>query len=683
MLKPLRTYLILVGILVGIWIPQCLFSQGTMSSTPNSKLLWQLVHSESSDSLAHLLKQENPNLYNHLTLLENSYGFDSVSSAMISALTELTNTAPTQTQAATEIMIAFATNHGDTLYMARAYALLAKVIFHLGENQKALEYSLIALDYAEKANDEALKLNIFNNLGSLHVAMGDYKTSALYYRRYIQEAKARNNLRKVATGYLNIGNTYSEDQQEDSSQYFYEKALVLARKLGMKTVEAYALGNLAATFIETGDLEKSIAYQTAGLAIEKATNDNIAMIDSHNVLASCYAKLNNRNMALYHYEEAMNIALAIDAKFKMLDLLHSGQEVYADLGHYDKAYAVSRQYQHLNDSLLNAQRNAQFAELREKYEAEQKEATIDRLEEAQKISDLEIAQKQTENLALGVVVLLLLMLAIFILVVLLQGKRRRKEVEARNEMITKINKALSKSQDALIQSNKTKDKFFALIAHDLRGPVTSLQGIGRMLNYYAKKGNTDRIEQLIAQVDQSATSVNHLLDNLLKWALSQTEGLNYQPVNIELSRLAEEVRIIFEEALKAKEIELKMDMDELVVEADYNMISTVLRNLLSNAIKFSPAGSQVSLSVRVVENSALISISDSGPGMPEKTVHNLLNNQPVSSTRGTQDEKGTGLGLTLCREFIKKHGGDLAISSSENGTCISFELSLVDQPQNA
>jgi signal transduction histidine kinase len=279
---------------------------------------------------------------------------------------------------------------------------------------------------------------------------------------------------------------------------------------------------------------------------------------------------------------------------------------------------------------------------------------------------------------------LLVITVLFVSIFFLQVRKRKREVEARNDTITKVNKALNNSQDALIAANKTKDKFFALIAHDLRGPVTSMQGIGRMLSFYNKKGDIARINQLISQVDQSANTVNQLLDNLLKWALSQTNGLNYQPTVFEIRGLIEECTLIFEENLKAKQIELEIEMkDDYFVEADYNMMSTVVRNLVSNAIKFSPVGGEVKIAVEENMNMAKITVYDTGIGMKVDMIEKIYRNQPLKSTHGTQDEKGTGLGLILCQEFIKKHNSELSIATSPSGTAISFSLQLLRVPERA
>ena len=186
-----------------------------------------------------------------------------------------------------------------------------------------------------------------------------------------------------------------------------------------------------------------------------------------------------------------------------------------------------------------------------------------------------------------------------------------------------------------------------------------------------------RIKHLIKEVDRSAQSVNHLLDNLLKWALSQTNGLNYQPTSFALSRAVEECRIIFEENLKAKQLTLIIEIDEdATVMGDYNMISTVLRNLLSNAIKFSPVGEQIRLNTRQEAGHLSVSVQDHGGGIPMQTLEKLRGNQPLVSTEGTQQEKGTGLGLTLCQEFVKKHGSALEILATDHGTTIRFSLPL-------
>ncbi|MBE61634.1 MAG: hypothetical protein CMB89_04685 [Flammeovirgaceae bacterium] len=359
-------------------------------------------------------------------------------------------------------------------------------------------------------------------------------------------------------------------------------------------------------------------------------------------------------------------------------------KLYEATGDVSKAYTSYKKHVAALDSIKNSEDLATIKELNEKYESEKKANEILTLQKDKELSQVSLEKERTQKLFFIIATVLFVLLSSGLVFGYFQLRKSNKQIEKRNEMITKINKALNKSQDDLIASNKTKDKFFALIAHDLRGPVTSMQGIGRMLSFYQKRGDENRISELIDQVDQSATSVNHLLDNLLKWALSQTEGLNYRPSVVQLDRLIGEVKEIFNEALKAKEISLNVDKSgEFLVEADYNMISTVLRNLLSNAIKFSPMGGQVSLNIFNENDVVKIEVIDSGLGIPDDTVHKLFSNQTVSSTRGTQDEKGTGLGLLLCREFVIKHGSDLDISSSVTGTRISFELTMATEVVNA
>jgi signal transduction histidine kinase len=271
---------------------------------------------------------------------------------------------------------------------------------------------------------------------------------------------------------------------------------------------------------------------------------------------------------------------------------------------------------------------------------------------------------------------LLLVIVLFIAVFFVQTRKQKREVEIRNRTISEINDQLTNSEQALTLSNQAKDKLFALVAHDLRGPVTSLQGIGRMLDFYIKKGDPERLAMLVGQIDQSANSVNHLLDNLLKWALSQTQGVNYHPISFNLNNMANDCVHLFEEASRAKQLVISAHFTENVsVLADQNMISTVIRNLLSNAIKFSPNGGEINIAAELLKDHVIVTVSDQGKGIAQATIDQILGNKMVTSTNGTNGEKGTGLGLALTRDFVQLHGYDLIIHSQiDKGTAISFKL---------
>ena len=604
-------------------------------------------------------------------------GRDSTFGSWFEMLGDLGNISSEAAEKVVEALLVVSGSAQDTFYLARSYAYMSVILSDRGDNPQALEYCYRALDLAEATQDSLLIMRLQNDLGTIHSNIGDLPQAILYYQRLITYASRLGDRRFHMSGLLNLAYPYLELQVIDTAEHYLNQALVLAREYGYQDIEAYALGNLAYVYAQQNNYQKAIEYQLAGLEIERELADNFAMIDSYGVLSTCYSKLGDVNQTRYFFDKALELATRLHANMKLIDIYKEGQHIFANVEDYPTAFNLSVKYQSLNDSLLNLEKNEQLVKLREQYETAKKEAEISQLKEDQYAKELELKKQQQTNLLLMGFGALLLIVAMIVMIALIQIRKQKKVVDQRNETITKINKALNKSQDDLIASNKTKDKFFALIAHDLRGPITSMQGIGRMLAYFHKKGDEDRIHELISQVDQSAQSVNHLLDNLLKWALSQTNGLNYQPTEFALNRLVEECTLIFDENLKAKQITLHQETEgDYLVKADYNMISAVLRNLLSNAIKFTPTGGHVTLTATAESDRIRISVTDTGTGIPIELIEKLKEQQPLSSTRGTEGEKGTGLGLTLCREFAMRHHSELEINSSSQGTTISFELPL-------
>lgn len=653
--------------------------------TSEAEKLWSLASSGHDSLFLDWVSEIGLNLKPVLTeACKLKPGADSVLTTLNRMASDLTNTAPDLLSEFCQQLLLVSQARSDSANILTGYTNVGGIYSSLGEIDKALVNYYRALEMATWLGDSLKMCTGLNNVGNMHYYLGEFDNSIRYFLELIELAERQGYDDKLASAYLNISNPYYDKGDLKLCEQYLRKALDLAERIGDDIVQSYALGNLADQYRQEGRIQQAIDYQSRGLAIEERNNDNIAMIDSHGVLAGCYASLGNATKTSFHFQKAETIALSIGSKKKLSDLYKDGMRAFAKLSDFARAYEVSLKYQQVSDSIYNADRYNLVAEMREKFETAQKEQQISSLEEESKISALEIQQRRSQNLVLIIAAALLVLVLVFISVFLAQTKKSKREVDKRNETITKINKALNKSQDELIASNTTKDKFFAIIAHDLRGPITSMQGIGRMLAYYNRKGDETKINQLIEQVDQSASSVNHLLDNLLKWALAQTNGLNFQPTEINMTVLMEEIRIIFQEAFTAKQMELVINQDEEHwVEADSNMISTVIRNLVSNALKFSPLGGLVSVNLIKNDHQIKIEVADSGAGMPQETIEKVFKDQPVESTRGTSDEKGTGLGLVLCREFVRMHGADLVIESSPKGTSISFELTLAHQFKDA
>jgi signal transduction histidine kinase len=179
-------------------------------------------------------------------------------------------------------------------------------------------------------------------------------------------------------------------------------------------------------------------------------------------------------------------------------------------------------------------------------------------------------------------------------------------------------------------------------------------------------------------INTSAVQTFKLLENLLEWANSQRGKLEFLPIPVNLKELVKDELLMAEEMAIGKSIELICDVDEsLTILADKNMIKTILRNLISNAIKFTHRNGEVKISARISHKHVDISVSDNGIGMTQATISKLFRLDANLSTRGTDNEKGTGLGLFLCKEFVEKHGGKIwVVSELGKGSTFNFTLPL-------
>jgi signal transduction histidine kinase/DNA-binding response OmpR family regulator len=231
-----------------------------------------------------------------------------------------------------------------------------------------------------------------------------------------------------------------------------------------------------------------------------------------------------------------------------------------------------------------------------------------------------------------------------------------------------------------------KDKFFTIIAHDLKSPFNSILGFSELLVENAREKNFGSIEGYATTIHQSSKRAMDLLLNLMEWAQSQTGRMIFVPEVFNLVELIDEIVLMLESSAVQKKIQIKKVVPaETKVYADKAMVSTIFRNLISNAIKFSYPGGEISVSVTKNNNELVVAVGDTGIGIPKEIIGKLFQVDQNITTPGTQNEKGTGLGLILCKEFIEKHGGKIGVES-EPGKGSKFYFNIPNtavQPEKA
>ena len=263
-----------------------------------------------------------------------------------------------------------------------------------------------------------------------------------------------------------------------------------------------------------------------------------------------------------------------------------------------------------------------------------------------------------------------------ILIPLQNVKKRMIVKDLLEEELTKQKATIEKQRRELESLNATKDKFFSIIAHDLKNPFASLIGASDLLVDGANELNQEQVKTFSGIINQSARQAFRLLENLLNWSRMQTGTIAFQAKEIDLWNLVHEVVILHTSSAENKDIHLEAIVDEdLHIIGDSNMLNTVVRNLVSNAVKFTSRGGTITVTSKKRKGKVEIWVADSGIGIDPKNQRKLFRIDEQVVRKGTDNETGTGLGLLLCKEFVEKHDGKLWVES-QIGKGSTFKFSI-------
>ena len=247
-----------------------------------------------------------------------------------------------------------------------------------------------------------------------------------------------------------------------------------------------------------------------------------------------------------------------------------------------------------------------------------------------------------------------------------------------NKRLKKESKVREEKEKLLKEANATKDKFFSIIAHDLKTPFNSLLGFSEILVEEINGNNFENIKKYTQHIYDILIQSYALLNNLLDWSLSQTGGMKFKPEKINFNEISNELIDYLKNIAQNKKLVINSNInDNLELIADKNMLTTIIRNLVSNAIKYSSQGGEITISASTDNKETRISVKDTGIGINAEDLEKLFKIEESISTKGTENEKGTGLGLILCKEFLEKHNGKIwAESKFGKGTTFTFTIPI-------
>jgi signal transduction histidine kinase len=591
------------------------------------------------DSLEHVLTKSTANDTNKVNLL-NQIAFDYYG-VNISQLKIYANRA-------LQLSLQLKFNRGE----AFAYKNIGLGYLGSNANPMALIYFDKALAIFKKLNDKLNSARILNNMGYYYGRIKDHSEELNYLLQALDQVKGLDKFSIEATILGNIGNSYEQYNKPDSALIYYQKAMANFVKANQANTAITAHANLVSAYLKLNKFNKAKLYAAKMTALLYS-----GYIYRPKDLAAVYLTLGQLNYHLKNYDESrryfdqsLTLGNQIGNPETITEVYHGYFLIDSVKGRYLPALKNYSQYVRLNDSLINANKSRIVSVYQVKSDLQKKADENERLRiEQEKDQSIIGHQHVTEMILIVGLVIIALGLVYFMSI--------HKQVRHQSAVINKQNKILE-------SNNLVKDKLFSVISHDLRSPITQVIGL---LNLW-EEGDMKHQEmsELTPVVKNRIIQTLDLLDNLLIWSNNQLQGFKFKANPFALDHLVSQILQSLKTSIVQKSLIVENTITpDTIVYADSEMIKIVLRNLISNSIKFTPTNGSIKIKSNFENGHVVIAVEDTGIGIKDKDMAKIFS-FTSHTTLGTDDEKGTGMGLKICKDFIELNNGNIRMESKEN-----------------
>ena len=548
----------------------------------------------------------------------------------------------------------------DKITLADSKSNLATLFHAEGDYEQAINLFQEVYQIDEQTGNKDGQSSSLNNLGRIYVDWGKYETGLEYYFRSLELIDTLTNRASLAIRYNNIGMTYQTMKQHENAILWINKALKIEETIGNPSKVAMRLYNLATSHASLKN------YQTAQNLFERVdsiisgTNLYVFLAKNNAGLGQLYFVQNRFNEALNYFSKAENFAGQAGTLPEQSNVALHFYQIYKKMGNYSEALSYYEKYTELNDSIYSLSVANQIEELQIQHQTAQKEAEITRLETDNEIKQNELIYRKRERNWAFAAILILLGFSFSLYLLLRQVKIQKTTLSAQNAELDKL--------------NKTLNRLFGIISHDLRNASAAFQSSSKIIAHHLKNGQPEKLVPLGPEIEKNSSQLTALLENLLNWSAAQIKGIEPEKKQIDVDTAVEKCVDLFQEKNKLKNNQLIVNGGKKQVFCDPESFQIILRNLLGNAVKYTTNGSIIIQAVQK-GNYTEISVSDTGCGMDATTVENLNRGVFTESRRGTLGEKGTGLGLILVAEHVKKNNGTFKVESTpDKGTTVYVNI---------
>jgi len=577
------------------------------------------------------------------------------------------------------LLVPVATNHDSVVSLLDVADRLARISNNLhqslnvlilkGQNEyfssnyeDAIAIYYRALDRAEQSHDSALLAKVNLNLGMVYDELEDYDEAITFFHKAIKISQSINDTSITAKTYQNIAIGYQNKKDLTKALEYNGKANQLAILKKDTTMIIDVINNFGTIAYEQKDLVKSLDYYTKALNLYQTINDRKGVAMAYNNIGLVYLDKNEYDKSINYF----NKSLALATELKMHDFIgdiYSNLTIYYEQRKdYKKAYYCYDRFNAIYDSLAGEKKNKMIYQIQAKYKLGKSTRELEELKKQNQSQMDAIDSAKSGKIYWVVITFLVVVLMIVTFYLLFKEKKLAGELKIKTKELHEL--------------NVSKDKFFSIIAHDLKNPFNVLVSYTGILKTDLDLFTKEELQQIISDLNEASENGYNLLQNLLLWTRSQTNRIHILKSNFNLADVFKDVKALAELNLADKEQTLSIEIDpNMRVFADKDMIAVVLRNLVFNAIKFSVKGSDIYIKASQTGSNVRVDVIDSGIGIAEESIKNLFAIDKNTMTQGTEGETGTGLGLVLCKEFVEKNDGKIWVESKlGKGSVFTFVL---------
>ncbi|MBF4470091.1 ATP-binding protein [Flavobacterium sp. HJJ] len=529
----------------------------------------------------------------------------------------------------------------------------------------ALESFYNALQISEKTNDLKTITALYNNIGLIYIDLKNYKQGLIFYNKALKLSYQTKKERNISLLLNNIGDVYLQKNEYKKALIYFYKALIINKKNEAVTGIGINLTNIGICYINIKNYEKGIEMLNKSISTYN-DNSNLYNTYNHYELGRAYYLMSHDNKYSNDKKIYLNksISLLEDVlkKFIKYNSLKDIQDTYyylaegnKDKGNFKTSSNFFEQYAKIKDSIFSEESEKKMANLDFQREIDLKDKQI----EIQTLRIYSDSRKVYFLIAVAAAVATLLGLFLFLYI----SKRSNNELlKEKNTLISNI--------------NLQKDKFYSIVAHDLRGPFNGFLGLTELMAEDIDEMSNEEIKFAATNMRSSAKNLFNLLENLLEWTRMEQNLVPFEPKEYPLESTILDSILTLHDIAEKKEISIKTQIPNTIsVLADKNMFQAIIRNTVLNAIKFTPKKGTIDIHAIETPADITITVKDTGIGMNQDLIDDLFKIDTKNNRIGTENEPSTGLGLILCKEFIEKHKGRIWVESEEGkGSAFHFSF---------